>query len=247
MPPIKKHLGKGILPPDEPAPSFDGFDDATFKFLHGLKKNNKKIWFEAHRDEYEFSLRNPTKALVLAMADVFDELDMPVEASLKRSLFRINRDIRFSADKSPYKTHIGISFPIVGTAKEEWCGFYMGFEPQGAKGISVFIGGGVYQPMPPQLKRIREKISSDYKKFSKLVTEKAFVKEFPKGIEGGVSLKRMPKGYEESDPAAHYLKMKQFLFGADLTEKDLRNENLPQLLGKKFKAALPVALFFAAK
>src|ERR1035437_3950865 len=147
---------KSIAIPDEPAPMFEGFSNETFKFLHGLKKNNNKEWFEAHRDEYERSLRGPSKALAFAMGQYFRSHDMPVAGSAKTSLFRINRDIRFSKDKSPYKTHIGLSFPLEGTKKEEWCGYYIGFEPaKSGKGMHVYAGGGVYMPMPPYLKRIR--------------------------------------------------------------------------------------------
>ena len=102
---------------DEPAPTFEGFSKEMFKFLHGLKKNNNKAWFEAHRYDYEQYLREPSKALAYAMGTYFSEHKMPVIGNAKTSLFRINRDIRFSADKSPYKTHIGLSFPLADTKK----------------------------------------------------------------------------------------------------------------------------------
>src|ERR1035437_5569029 len=118
-----------FMTPDEPAPTFEGFSKDMFKFLHGLKKNNNKEWFEAHRDDYELYLREPSKALAYAVGVYFREHKLPVIGNAKTSLFRINRDIRFSADKSPYKTHIGLSFPLADTKKEEWCGYYVGFEP----------------------------------------------------------------------------------------------------------------------
>lgn len=230
--------------PDEPAPMFDGFSKETFKFLHGLKKNNNKEWFEAHRDEYERSLREPSKALAYAMGQYFRSHDMPVSGSAKTSLFRINRDIRFSKDKSPYKTHIGLSFPLEGMKKEEWCGYYIGFEPaKSGKGMHVYVGGGVYMPMPPYLKRIRAKIANDHTALKKLLAAPAFKKRFPKGLEGE-SLKRIPAGYAEDHPAAQWLKLKSFIFGFDLAEGDLLSEDLPEILGKYFKVALPVVMFF---
>ena len=231
--------------PDEPLPIFEGFYKETFQFLHGLKKNNRKDWFEKHRDEYERYLREPSKALAHAMGIYFRENRMPVIGNAKTSLFRIYRDVRFSKDKSPYKTHIGLSFPLEGTKKEEWCGYYIGFEPAKAgKGMSVFAGGGIYMPMAPHLKRIRALISSDHKMLSKILNEDDLQEYFPSGLTGE-SLKRMPLGYSEDHPAAQYLKMKSFLFSTDLAERELLSEDLPELLGARFKAALPLVKFLA--
>ena len=229
--------------PDEPAPIFEGFSKETFAFLHGLKRNNNKEWFEAHRGEYERYLREPSKALAHAMGAYFRERKMPIIGNAKTSLFRINRDIRFSKDKSPYKTHVGLSFPLEGTKKEEWCGYYIGFEPtETGKGMSVFAGGGIYHPMPPHLKRIRALIDREQKTFAKILDLPSFKKVYPKGLTGE-SLKRIPQGYSEDHPAANYLKMKSFLFGCDLKEGELLKENLPEVLGERFEAALPLIKF----
>ncbi|MFI5202292.1 MAG: DUF2461 domain-containing protein [Candidatus Kapaibacterium sp.] len=229
--------------PGEPAPIFEGFSKETFAFLHGLKRHNNKAWFEAHRDDYERYLRAPSKALAHAMGIYFRENKMPVIGNAKTSLFRINRDIRFSKDKSPYKTHVGLSFPLEGSKKEEWCGYYLGFEPaKTGKGVSVFAGGGIYMPMGPHLKRIRSLIAAKHKELEKILNRPGFKKIYPKGLTGE-SLKRIPHGYSEDDPAAKYLKMKSFLFGSDLKDTDLLKENLPEVLGEKFSVALPLIKF----
>jgi len=229
--------------PGEPAPIFEGFSKETFAFLHGLKRHNNKAWFEAHREDYERQLRGPSKALAYAMGAYFREHKMPIIGNAKSSLFRINRDIRFSKDKSPYKTHVGLSFPLEGTEKEEWCGYYIGFEPaKTGKGMSVFVGGGIYHPMPPHLKRIRALIAAKHKELTKILNTPSFKKLYPKGLTGE-SLQRIPHGYSEDHPAANYLKMKSFLFGCDLKEGDLLKEDLPEILGGKFKAALPLVEF----
>ncbi len=229
--------------PNEPVPVFEGFTKEMFKFLHGLKKNNNKEWFEAHRAQYEEYLREPSKALAFAMGAYFQDHKMPVTGNPKTSLFRINRDIRFSPDKSPYKTHVGLSFPLIGTKKEEWCGYYMGFEPaKKGTGMSVFAGGGVWMPIPPYLKRIRSRIADHSKEFEKILNAPSFKKVFPKGLTGE-SLKRIPQGYNEDHPQAKYLKMKSFLFGADLADNDLLSQDLPEIVGKLFQAGLPMVEF----
>jgi uncharacterized protein (TIGR02453 family) len=237
----KSAVSLDMPPPEMP---FEGFSEAAFKFLQGLKKNNKKDWFEAHRDWYEDDLREPSKRFVSAMGTAFAEAKLPLISDLKRSLFRINRDIRFSKDKSPYKTHIGIVFPYSGMKEDEWSGMYLGFEPDGASGVKAYIGGGCYMPSSPYLKRIRKQIDMKYKELNKLAADKNFKKVYVKGITGE-SLKRMPQGYEEEHPAAAWLKMKSYTFGADLTKKDLTSPNLPKIVVQKIKAAQPVLKFFA--
>jgi uncharacterized protein (TIGR02453 family) len=226
-----------------PPAQFEGFSERTFKYLHGLKKNNNKAWFEAHRDEYEEHLREPSKNLAEVMGQMFREAGMPVVGNAKTSLFRINRDIRFSKDKSPYKTHIGLSFPFEGSKKEEWCGYYFSFEPaKKGKNVTTFAGGGVYMPMPPHLKRIRAKIARDHKQLQSILNDKAFKKLCPKGLTGD-TLTRMPQGFEEDHPAAQLLKMKSFLFEFELSQDDLTAKKLPEKLLKNFKIALPLVEF----
>ena len=231
-----------IPPPEMP---FEGFSEATFKFLHGLKKNNNKDWFEAHRASYEDDLREPSKRFVNAMGNAFAEAKLALISDPKRSLFRINRDIRFSKDKSPYKTHIGIVFPTVGAKEDEWSGMYLGFEPEGRDGVKAYIGGGCYMPSSPYLKRLRKHIAAKYKELDKLAADKTFKKEYAEGITGE-SLKRMPQGYEENHPAAKWLKMKSYTFGGSLSKKDLLSPNLPKIVSQKIKAAQGVLNFFMA-
>jgi len=233
---------------DLPAPAepFEGFSDKTFKFIHGLKKNNNKQWFEAHRSDYEAYLREPSKQLVTNMDQLFASDKIPLISDLKRSLFRINRDIRFSKDKSPYKTHIGIVFPVPDLGDEEWAGMYLSFEPKGANDITSYVGGGVYSPSPAYLKKVRERIANNFKQFEKLNSSKSFLKEYPKGI-GGESLVRMPEGYEEDHLAAQFLKQKEFLYSSSLTKKEILSTSLPEILLKKFEAALPMLEFLTQK
>lgn len=236
----KQPMALDIPAPPEP---FEGFSPQAFKFLHGLKRNNNKQWFEAHRSDYENDLRSPCKRLVEVMASLIEEEKLPLVADTRRSLFRINRDIRFSADKSPYKTHVGIVFPVKGLGEGEWTGMYMGMEPEGAKGMNIFVGGGAHEPSPDYLKKIRTKIAKEHKTLRKLTADKTFLKEYPEGLKGP-SLSRPPKGYDEDHDAIDLLKMKSFEFGIPVQMQDLMSPKLSDLLIKKFKAGIGVLSFF---
>ena len=236
----KKEFFLDVAPPHA---EFEGFPTQAFAFLHGLKKNNTKVWFDVHRDEYEEYLREPSKAFVETMAEHIKDAGLPLVANPKRSLFRINRDIRFSKDKSPYKTHIGIVFPVDGLKEDEWTGMYLGMEPEGKNGMRAYVGGGAHEPSSPYLKRLREKIAKEYKTFDKLVTDKNFLKEYPNGVTGK-SLIRPPKGFDEDHPAIKWLKMKDFGFGADITKEELMSPKLPKLLIAKFTAGIKILDYF---
>lgn len=239
---MKKQTHTLDVPP--PAAPFEGFTADTFKFLHGLKKNNNKQWFESHRHDYVNYLREPCKVLVNVMAEYIDDYKLPLIAEPKRSLFRINRDIRFSLDKSPYKTHIGIVFPVKDLGEDEWTGMYLGMEPAaGAGKMRTFVGGGAHMPTPQYLKKIREKIATEYGDLRKALADKNFKKHYPKGLTGA-SLSRAPKGYEEDHPAIDLLKMKSFEFGHELTKEQLMKADLPELMIEKFKAGIGVLEFF---
>jgi uncharacterized protein (TIGR02453 family) len=228
---------------DSPPPDFEGFTDKSFKFMHGLKKNNNKPWFEEHREDYDAHLREPMIALLSSINQEFRKQKIPAIANPKVSLFRIYRDIRFSKDKSPYKTHLGLWLPIEGGAKDSWTGFYFGMEPAPkGKGMKAFIGGGAHMPPSPQLKQIRAKIASDMKGLEKLVNASAFRAAFPEGLKGE-RLTRVPTGYTPDHPAAEWLKMKDFWAGHDLTDAELKSEDLPKIIAKTCKAALPVVQY----
>lgn len=232
-----------VLDVPPPPAEFEGYLANAFTFLHGLKKNNTKIWFDAHRDDYETYLREPSKALVETMAEYIKDAGLPLVANPKRSLFRINRDIRFSKDKSPYKTHIGIVFPVDGLKEDEWTGMYLGMEPEGTSGMRATIGGGVHQPSSSYLKRLRTKLAKEHKTFEKLIADKNFRKEYPKGITGQ-SLIRPPTGFNEDHPGIKWLKMKDFGFGASITKEELMSPKLSKLLIKKFTAGQEILRFF---
>jgi uncharacterized protein (TIGR02453 family) len=175
-----------------PAPS--GFSPATLKFLHDLEKSNKKAWFDAHRAAYENDLIEPAKEFVIDLGQKLQKLDPTVQFTPKinGSIRRINRDIRFSADKSPYKNHLDLHFPA---GEGRMCGtssFMMRLQPKG-----VVLVTGSYLFSKPSLKRYRE-VLRDAKQAAAL--ERALKKVEQAGFElGGRNYKRVPKGFS-TDP-----------------------------------------------
>jgi uncharacterized protein (TIGR02453 family) len=221
---------------------FLGFPKSGFTFLKQLRENNTKEWFEERRAIYEESLRNPAKSLIGTMDSMFLEEDLPFEASVKCSLFRIHRDTRFSKDKSPYKTNIGITFPIIrkGISKEgktEVPGIYLHLEPNGC-----FIAGGIYMPDGKQLKSLRTRIDEDWNELKNIVEHQDVLREFPEGLQG-LKLKTMPRSYDPEHPGKEFLRMKQFIVMCTISDVLPQSEELIPMLISKAKAMTPLMMF----
>ena len=146
---------------------FDGYTPDVKEFFRNLKNNNTKSWFDDHREFYINNIREVTKTLVNDMGMRFARLGLPYIADPKRSLFRINRDIRFSNNKDPYKTNLGVFFPfsLSPTVQKpvHAMGLYFHFEDS-----ETFIAGGIHSPMPSDLKAIRKRISQDWEELIKI-------------------------------------------------------------------------------
>src|SRR5215471_17815289 len=164
------------------------FTPATLRFLRALKRNNRRDWFNAHREDYETHVREPMTAVVEQLATDFREFAPEMVASPKLSMYRIYRDTRFSEDKTPYKTHVAAVFPTRGMPKHEGAGlyFHIGCE-------EVWIGGGIYAPQTPQLVALREHIAANVRRLRSIVDSPAF-KRHVGGLEGE-KLTRIPRGF----------------------------------------------------
>lgn len=217
------------------------FSAATFRFLRGLKRHNAKPWFEAHRAEYETQVRTPMHALIEEM-DVRLALFAPeIIGHPKRSMFRIYRDIRFSSDKSPYKTHAACWFyhrdadrRVGSEAEGGGAGFYFHVAPDGC-----YVGGGIWMPARGVLNRIRDAMAEDHKTFDRIVRAKGFLRRFG-GLDDEAVLKRMPRGFPEDHPAARWLKYRSFVAGREMGEAQVMSSRLPALLEKDFLGLLPL-------
>lgn len=219
------------------------FGPATFTFLRGLKKNNKREWFEAHRDTYTRDLLEALRAVAGELDVRFAKLAPEFEANPKRSLFRIHRDVRFSADKSPYKTHGALwvyhRAPGRGVGKEidGGAGFYLHIEP----GESM-IAGGIWMPPRHSLTKIRDRLVDDHRSLRRILGAPAFKKRYG-GLdsdEPGVRLKRMPRGYAEDHPAADLLRFNSFTVHARYSDRDILAPALIDRAMKDFALILPL-------
>lgn len=214
------------------------FTTSALRFFRQLKRNNNKSWFEAHRDEYEREVRAPMKELIEEMDVRLARIAPEICGDIRRSMFRINRDIRFSQDKSPYKTnagcwffHRGSSGKVGGEAREGSAGFYFHLEPG-----RCFVGGGLWMPPRPQLTRIRMTIAQKPDDFARVARS---LQRYG-GLDDEAMLKRMPRGYAENHPAAKWLRYQSFTSGRMLTDSQVTSARLPSLLARDVAGLLPL-------
>lgn len=218
-------------------PAFDGFPKEGIQFLKNLKRNNSRTWFEKHKDDYESNVKLPMLSLIAALQPHFQRFAPEFDLNPKRSLFRIYRDVRFSKDKTPYKTHVAAHIVLRGKPKGfEGSGYYLHVAPG-----EVFIGAGVYMPVAEQLKKIRNAIAVESRDFLAILKDKKFKETF--GELEGSKLKRPPRGFDEDHPMAEWLKFKQFFVGVEWPESKCYRKTLLNEVAEVCKHASPLVKF----
>ncbi len=213
----------------------------TIQFLKKLEKNNTKPWFDANRALYEAAKADflQLTAQVLKETAKFDASIAHLQP--KECVFRINRDVRFSKDKSPYKTNMGMSIAR-GGKKGNFAGYYFHLEPG-----KSFVGGGLYMPMPDDLKKLRQEIDYNFADFQKIVQHKNFRAAYGDlDFDAALSLSRAPKGYEEDNPAIKYIKLKSFIATNTIADSTLTEKSLVKQITQSFKALHPLLNFINA-
>lgn len=196
----------------------------VFSFLEKLKENNNREWFKAHKTEHD-EARN---AVVDLSSRLFEILNNNNQLD-KHKVFRIYRDVRFSKNKTPYKTHFGISFH---RQKPKYRGaYYLHLEPGGS-----FIGAGFWGPNKDDLFRIRKEIEMDHEYFSEMALNPPMIKAW--GEMQGDQLKTVPKGFEKEHPGIEYLRHKQFVFIKNIDDKRL-DSNFDSWMSEQLDAIRP--------
>ncbi len=216
------------------------FDQHSLQFLRGIARHNTKPWFEAHREDYEQHVKAPMAELVEEMALRMSTFAAEITGEPKRSVFRIYRDVRFSKDKSPYKTHAacwffheGGSSKVGREAHGGGAGFYFHLQP----GASM-VGGGLWMPPRPALQKIRHRIADDPRGFERVVLAPAFKRRFGALSEESM-LQRVPRGWEADHPAARWLRFQSFTAGRSLTDAEVTSARLTKALHTDFQAMTP--------
>ncbi len=208
----------------------------TIKFLKDLKKNNNKPWFDEHRKQYE-NAKADYLSLSAEMITAIARFDKPIGIlEAKNCTFRINRDVRFSKNKDPYKSNMAAYFNKDGK-KGMGAGYYLHIEPG-----KSFAAGGIWVPEPPVLAGIRQEIDYNYQEWKKIVTGKSFTKTFTEGISGD-TLSRPPKGYDENNPAIEFIKMKSFIVRKSFTDGEVQETGFVKNVAKAFAEMKPLVDF----
>lgn len=214
------------------------FTPALFKYLRDLTAHNDREWFQANKDRYLADLRDPCLAFITDFGARLARISPQFRSDPKPvggSLFRIYRDVRFSRDKSPYKTHAGLHFRHVAGKDAHTPGFYLHLEPG-----ACFLGLGLWRPDAKTLKPIRDLIAGDPQRWRRAVGGKAFRDRFQVS---GESLKRVPRGYDPDHPLAEVLKLKDITAFSTLTQKDVTSTGFVDAFAEDCRAGAPLVEF----
>lgn len=236
----KEVLVKRAIPSGGTGPEFAGLRPAAISFLRQLGRNNRREWFEAHRPVYEGELREPMRALIEEVDARLARVAPEIVGEPRRSLFRIHRDIRFSKDKSPYKTNAGCWFyhrdagrGVGGEAASGGAGFYFHIEPG-----QYFVAGGIWMPPRPTLAKIREALTADHRRLASIVTAPAFQRRYG-ALDPEHQLTRLPRGFVPGHPAEAWLRFQSFTASRSLTESQVLSPRLPDTLAREFESLAP--------
>ena len=219
---------------------FDGFGPAL-RFLGYLAENNNRDWFEANKGRYEADVREPARAFVRAMAPRLLKISRELVADDRKvggSIMRVHKDVRFSRDKSPYKTNLGIQFRHRTGKDVHAPGLYIHIQPG-----MLFLGAGMWHPEPDALHALRTAIAVAPAKWRKIVDDPRLTAEWQ---QGGSSLKRAPKGFVADHPNIEDLKRTDFILDTQLTVPDVKSVKLVAVAADAFAMTQPYLKFLCS-
>jgi uncharacterized protein (TIGR02453 family) len=206
-------------------------------FIAELTQNNHKEWMESHKKEYLAAKDKVVEFLEIILTEL-QAVDVTLAGTeVKKSIFRINRDIRFSKDKSPYKTNFGAYFSPTGK-NTFYAGYYIHIEPNDKS----MVGGGLYMPESPLLAKARQEIDYNIEEFKEIVESPAFVNTF--GELQGEKVKTVPKGYDKTHPEIELLKMKSFFASKTFSDSEMKQPDIAKKIANACKILTPLNHFF---
>lgn len=220
------------------SPSFPGFSKQAIELLIELSENNEREWFKQNQARYEAQVREPALAFIRAVAPGLQKLSRSFVASDRKlggSLMRPQRDTRFAADKTPYKTNVGIHFRHVAGKDVHAPGFYFHFDP-----AEVFVGAGMWRPDAASLAAVRARLLDKPKLYTKALAQPDFARWY---APSGESLKRPPAGIAADHPLVEHFKRKDHIAVARLSHGQLCSGKLVELVLARFTAAKPYVKF----
>ena len=227
----------GTAPASIGETSFRGFGAQALPFLQALSENNEREWFNVNKSIYLEECDAPLRELVRAVGTGLEARGIPLAPMVKNPVFRIYRDVRFSKNKSPYKTHVGAALHPEGDKSRPGL-LYIHVEPG-----KSFLAAGYYQPDPALLKTFRTAIADDPAGFAQLIDT---LHSQGLKLEDGEPLARIPKGFEDhaAAPIAAYLRKRSLVTSQPLADDDLEGRDLPDVAIRFAIAALPLLDFF---
>jgi uncharacterized protein (TIGR02453 family) len=217
-------------------PRFRGFPEEGLRFLVGLKRNNKREWFQKRKDVYLATVKDPMASFIMAVSADLEQFAPEMIGSPKISAYRIYRDTRFSPNKEPYKTHVAAVFPRRGLEKHAGAGLYVHIAPD-----EVYVGGGLFRPASADLQALREYLAANHVSFLSTIGSQKFHNFF--GSLSGEQLSRVPRGFAKDHPAADFLRYKQFLASRQIKPELVTTPAFYPEVIRTFKTLLPMIRF----
>lgn len=219
-------------------PRYAGFDKSTIRFLRELERNNNRDWFKANKSRYEDRVLDVALRFIQSMQEPLAKIAphfIAVPTRVGGSLMRVYRDTRFSHNKLPYKTNIGIQFRHEQAKDVHSPGYYVHIEPG-----EVFVGAGMWRPDAEPLLAIRRRIADRPAEWQRTIANKAFRRHFRLG---GESLTRPPRGFDAQLPCIDDIKRKSFIAVKEMAPDDCLTPRFQQQVETAFKAATPYMQF----
>jgi uncharacterized protein (TIGR02453 family) len=205
---------------------------STITFLKELEQNNNRDWFLSNSLAYKEAKQNYTEFIQSVINKLSKKYKIYADLEANKCLFRINRDVRFSQNKAPYKTNFGASINIYGK-KSPKAGLYVHIEPG-----KSFAGGGIYMPPSDILYKVRQEIDYNFKEFKSVIGNKAFIKNYGQ-LDMSDALKNPPRGFEKENQAIEFLKLKSFVAFQNFSDKKVVGADFSENLSESLLALQP--------